>query len=105
MLFADVLASLPTIDHLSALELLDGETVVTCIENKPGQAGSVRVYHALYQEFGAINAVAAAKGLRLYAEHSNDALAFPGKHPNIDRLFSLTENGKPLAVKLINAKV
>ncbi|STQ89580.1 DUF2322 family protein [Iodobacter fluviatilis] len=105
MLFADVLASLPLIDHLSALELLDGETLVARIENKPGQAGSVRVYHALYQEFGAINAVAAAKGLRLYAEHSSDAQAFPGKHPNIDRLIALAENGKPLAVKLINAKV
>ncbi|NHQ84610.1 DUF2322 family protein [Iodobacter sp. HSC-16F04] len=105
MLFADVLASLPAIDHLSALELLDGETQVARIENKPGQAGSVRVYHALYQEFGAINAVAAAKGLRLYAEHSRDALAFPGKHPNIDRLLTLAENGKPLAVKLISAKI
>jgi hypothetical protein len=105
MIFADVLASLPTIDHLSALELLDGETVVALIENKPGQAGSVRVYHALYQEFGAINAVAAAKGVRLYAEHSADAKAFPGKHPNIDRLLALADNGKPLAIKLISANV
>ncbi|MFC7418477.1 DUF2322 family protein [Iodobacter arcticus] len=103
MLFADVLASLPTIDHLSALELLDGETVVALIENKPGQAGSVRVYHALYQEFGAINAIAAAKGIRLYAEHSQDALTFPGKHPNIDRLMALANDGQPLAVRLIAA--
>lgn len=105
MIFADVLSSLPTIDHLSAIELLDGEAVVALIENKPGQAGSVRVYHALYQEFGAINAVAAAKGVRLYAEHSKDAIDFPGKHPNIDRLLALAEDGNPLAVKLMNAHV
>lgn len=103
MLFNDVLASLPTIDHLSVLELLDGEKIVARIENKPGQAGSVRVYHALYQEFGAINAVAAAKGVRLYAEHSADAIAFPNKHPNIDRLLALAAAGQPLAVRLIAA--
>ncbi|AZN35264.1 DUF2322 family protein [Iodobacter ciconiae] len=103
MLFADILASLPAIDHLSALELLDGETIIARIENKPGQAGSVRVYHALYQEFGAINAVAAAKGIRLYAEHSQDAIAFPGKHPNIDRLLALAEDKQAIAVKLIAA--
>jgi hypothetical protein len=103
MLFADVLASLPTIDHLSAIELLDGETIMARIENKPGQAGSVRVYHALYQEFGAINAVAAAKGLRLYAEHSQDAVTFPGKHPNIDRLLILADDNKAIAVRLIAA--
>lgn len=103
MLFAENLASLPAIDHLSALELLDGETIVARIENKPGQAGSVRVYHALYQEFGAINPIAAAKGIRLYAEHSQDAIAFPGKHPNIDRLLTLTDAGQALAIRLIAA--
>lgn len=103
MLFAEILASLPAIDHLAALELLDGETILARIENQPGQAGSVRVYHALYQEFGAINQIAAAKGIRLYAEHSQDAIAFPGKHPNIDRLLTLTDAGQALAVRLIAA--
>lgn len=100
MKFADQLAQLPTVDHLAAIELLDGETVIARIENKPGQAGSVRVYHALYQEFGAIDARAAEKGLRIYAEHTTDAEANPGKHPNIDRLMGLTQ---PLAVRLITA--
>ncbi|WP_035057417.1 DUF2322 family protein [Andreprevotia chitinilytica] len=101
MNFKDTLDTLPTIDHLAALELLDGETLIARIENKPGQAGSVRVYHALYQEFGAIDTIAADKGLRLYAEHTADAEAFPGKHPNIDRLIALAQDGKPWAVRLV----
>ncbi|WP_028454249.1 DUF2322 family protein [Chitinilyticum litopenaei] len=98
--FADHLAGLPGIDHLAALELLHGDSIVARIENKPGQAGSLRVYHALYQEFGCINAVAADKGIRLYAEHSEDARANPGKHPNIDRLFAV-DAAQPFAVRLI----
>ena len=52
----------------------------------------MRVYHALAQEFEVIDAAAAAKGLILYAEHTADAIAFPGKHPNIDRLLRLDED-------------
>ncbi|HSC80606.1 MAG TPA: DUF2322 family protein [Chitinolyticbacter sp.] len=103
MTFAETLATLPTIDHLAALELLDGETIIARIENKPGQAGSVRLYHALYQEFGAIDAVAADRGLVLYREHTADAIAYPGKHPNIDRLTDIKAAGKAYAVRLIAA--
>ncbi|WP_034640118.1 DUF2322 family protein [Chitinilyticum aquatile] len=98
--FAENLAALPTIDHLAALELLHGDTLIARMENKPGQAGSLRVYHALYQEFGCINTVAADKGLRLYAEHTDDARTNPGKHPNIDRLFAV-EAERPFAVRLL----
>ncbi|MDR3426859.1 MULTISPECIES: DUF2322 family protein [Silvimonas] len=103
MQFSEVLATLPSVDHLGALELLEGEAVAARLENRPGQAGSVRVYHALYQEFGAIDTVAADKGLRLYAEHTEDALKHPGKHPNIDRLLMLAEGGQPLSVRLVAA--
>ncbi len=102
MNFIETLATLPTIDHLAAIELLNGADIIARIENKPGQAGSVRVYHALYQEFGAIDMLAADKGLRLYGEHTADASANPGKHPNIDRLLALAEGGQPLAVRLIS---
>ncbi len=101
MTFAETLAALPAIDHLEAIELLDGDQIVGRIENRPGQAGSLRVYHALFQEFGALDALAADKGLQLYAEHTADAVAHPGKHPNIDRLLKLAEDGQPLAVRLI----
>jgi len=103
MQFSEILSALPEINHLAAIELLDGETRVALIENKPGSAGSVRVYHALFQEFGAINAAAAARGLILYAEHTADAIAFPGKHPNIDRLLGITD-AQQLTVKLIAAE-
>ena len=88
MTFAERLKTLPTVNHLDALMLLNstGQTVAT-IENKPGQAGSLAVYHALAQlHGGTITPVAAAQGLEWYAEHTVDARANPGKHPNIDRL-------------------
>jgi hypothetical protein len=107
MQFSEILTTLPSIEHIAALELSDGDVLVARLENKPGTAGSVRVYHALAQEFGEINAAAAEKGLRLYAEHTTDAKAFPGKHPNIDRLLTLISNAadhtgtQSFAVKLI----
>ena len=106
MQFSEILASLPSIDHLAAIELYasnDQTNAIARIENKPGSAGSVRVYHALLQEFSAITIDAANKGLELYAEHTADALAFPGKHPNIDRLIQVEESGQVLSAKLIPA--
>ncbi len=87
--FADNLSGLPAVDHLARVELLEGDTVVAVIENRPGSAGSVRVYAWLAQRFGCIDTAAATEGLRLYAEHSEDARDNPGKHPNIDRLLEL----------------
>jgi hypothetical protein len=109
MQFNEILATLPTIDHLTAIELFAADTQLARIENKPGSAGSVRVYHALFLEFGEINRAAAEKGLLIYAEHTADAVAFPGKHPNIDRLLDLTkdasatEANQALSVTLILA--
>lgn len=100
MNFSDTLKTLPGIGHLAGLDLLDaaGRTVAT-LDNRPGQAGSVCVYHALAQRHGQIGAEAAREGLALYAEHTADARTFPGKHPNIDRLLSI-ESGAlgPLTV-------
>lgn len=102
MPFADILATLPDVSHLAALRLIDASgAVVATLENKPGQAGSLRVYHALAQRHGgAITPAAAAEGLALYAEHTADARAFPGKHPNIDRLLALAA---PLTVEPVTA--
>lgn len=93
--FTQILATLPAIDNIEKLELYDGDTLVYTIENKPGKAGSVAVYNALLKEFGSINKAAALKGLVLYAEHTADAQTNPGKHPNIDRFFTLiAEDGE-----------
>ncbi len=106
--FLSNLASLASVDHLAALELYDQDFLLTRIENKPGSAGSVRVYHALAQQFGAINRAAAEAGLAIYAEHTADAEKNPGKHPNIDRLFTLlaqteAEPARAYRVQLIPA--
>ena len=94
MAFADNLKQLPKISHLAAIELLDGEgSVAATIENKPGQTGSLAVYNHLGQIYGAITVDAARKGLELYGEHTEDAKANPGKHPNIDRLVTLVTQG------------
>lgn len=104
MAFADNLNNLPSVAHLAALELLDASgNVVARIENKPGQAGSLKVYAALAAKHGAINVAAAQEALDIYAEHTADAQANPGKHPNIDRLIDLIGKGQALSVRTIAA--
>lgn len=105
MAFADTLKTLPSVAHLSALQLIDPESgdVVHTIENKPGQAGSLAVYNHLASQFGAITPEAARQGLGLYGEHTSDALTNPGKHPNIDRLIDLSSEGGRLLVKAVPA--
>ena len=104
MAFAEILKQLPKVSHLAALQLLDAaDQVVATIENKPGQAGSLAVYNHLAQIHGAITPEAARKGIELFAEHAEDALAHPGKHPNIDRLVGLSARGETLRVKQVFA--
>lgn len=104
MSFAENLKKLPGISHVAAINLFDAEgNLVAEIENKPGSAGSVAVYNHLAQTYGAITPQAAAKGLEIYAEHSDDARAHPGKHPNIDRLIALAAEGKTLRAKHVFA--
>lgn len=100
--FAELLQTLPPVDHLDALELLDanGHSVAR-LENKPGSAGSLRVYAALAAQFGSIHAEAAARGLELFAEHTAAARAHPGSHPNIDRLLQLVGTSQQWQVRSI----
>jgi len=100
--FSEILATLENSDHIKSLTLLDSKGLeVGVIENKPGSAGSVKVYHHLFKKWGSINSDSAKDGLDIYAEHTQDAQINPGKHPNIDRLFSIIERGNELSVKLI----
>jgi len=100
MAFADNLQQLPPVAHLAGLDLLDeAGVVVATIDNQPGQAGSLAVYNFLGQHFGAITPLAAQTGLELYAEHTADARAHPGKHPNIDRLLALVDGDRRLRVR------
>lgn len=100
MAFADTLKQLPPVSHLEGIDLLDAAGVcVAGIDNKPGQAGSLAVYNFLGQHFGAITPLAAETGLELYGEHTEDARANPGKHPNIDRLLDVLASGVRLRVR------
>jgi hypothetical protein len=104
MAFSDNLKQLPKVSHLAGLQLFDASgALLATIENKPGQTGSLAVYNHLAQLFGAITVEAAKKGLELYAEHTVDAQANPGKHPNIDRLLALQAAGGQIRVKQLFA--
>ncbi|SPF81751.1 DUF2322 family protein [Pseudoprimorskyibacter insulae] len=102
--FKTNLDALPSIDGIARIELVDASgTVVDTIENQPGKKGSLAVYQHLSQTFGALNAEAAAHGLAVFAEHTADAKARPGAHPNIDRLFEIAEGGAALTISVIAA--
>ena len=90
MSFQDNLATLPAIDHLAGLDIVDaGGHVVHHIPAAPGKLGSLRVFNALAAQFGGdLNAAAVAQGLAWFAEHTAAARARPGAHPNIDILLA-----------------
>ncbi|MBV7453857.1 DUF2322 family protein [Acidovorax sp. sif1233] len=105
MNFANRLQLLPSTSHLAALHLLDaGGQVLATIENKPGQTGSLAVYAALAALYGGrITPAAATLGLEWYAEHVADAQAFPGKHPNIDRLLAWAQGSESFGARMVSA--
>lgn len=104
MAFADNLKQLPSVAQLAELQLIDAAgAVAATIENKPGKAGSLAVYNALAARHGSINVAAAEEGLEIFAEHTADARANPGKHPNIDRLLEVIASGQGYSVKLVQA--
>ncbi|MDI9900164.1 DUF2322 family protein [Rhodococcus sp. IEGM 1409] len=104
MTFADNLAALPAIDHLAAIEVLGADgNVIDTVENKPGKSGSVKVYNHLAQVYGALTPEAATAGLTIFAEHTEDARANPGKHPNIDRLDQVFSTGNGLGLRGVPA--
>lgn len=94
MSFAEVLAGLPPADDLIAIELTSPEGETAWVENKPGSQGSLKVYRYLLEKFGQFDRAAAEAGLIMYAEHTLDARAHPGKHPNIDRLMAIVADGR-----------
>lgn len=91
MNFQDHLATLPGIDHLLGLELHDEHgNLIHHIPAVAGKLGSLRLYHALYVQYGGrLDAEAARQGLLWFAEHVADARAHPGRHPNIDLLLQV----------------
>lgn len=102
--FKDNLQLLPAIDGVARIDLTDAAgQVVASIENQPGKQGSLAVYQYLKQAFGAVDAAAATHGLAVFGEHTADARARPGAHPNIDRLFEVIDGGGTLQIDVIAA--
>ncbi len=100
MSFADNLKVLPEASG-SRLRLHDKQGVECgVIENAPGTAGSFRLYAYLALQHGGITPKAAEEGVVLYAEHTEDAHHYPGKHPNIDRLLECIARQSQLAVSV-----
>lgn len=91
MSFKDNLTQMPDIAHLSGLDVCDASgSVIHSIPAVEGKLGSLKVYNALAAQFdGVLNAESAAQGLTWFAEHTADAQANAGKHPNIDLLFQV----------------
>lgn len=90
MNFKDILETLPSIEHLTGLDVLNGETVIHHIPAAPGKLGSLRLYNALAEKFnGKLDRTSAQQGIKWFAEHVEDAKQNPGKHPNIDLLFKV----------------
>jgi hypothetical protein len=102
--FKKNLQLLPSIDGLARIEIVDpAGNVADVIENQPGKQGSLVVYRYLAENFGTLNAEAAAHGLAIFAEHTADAKNRPGAHSNIDRLLEIVEGGAPLNIRLWEA--
>ncbi|MQQ08385.1 DUF2322 family protein [Epibacterium sp. SM1979] len=100
--FKDNLALLPSIDALARIELLDASgATVASIENKPGKQGSLAVYQYLAQSFEQLDATAAAHGVEVFGEHTEDAKSRPGAHPNIDLLLAIINGAAPLSIRVI----
>jgi hypothetical protein len=97
--FKDNLALLPSIDGIARIDLLDASgTVVATIPNEAGKQGSLKVYNYLQLCFGRLDATAAEHGLAIFAEHTPDARARPGAHPNIDRLIEIVGGAPALEI-------
>ena len=77
------------------------KTAASSTTSRPRRANSVRkLYNALAERFGGIlDGEAAEQGLEWFAEHVADAQANPGKHPNIDLLFKVKNEGLKLRLR------
>lgn len=102
--FKDNLDLMGSIDGVAYIDIIDPKgTVADTIENQPGKQGSLVVYQYLKQNFEILDAKAAAHGLAVFAEHTDDARNRPGAHPNIDRLFAIVEGGDALTIRVVEA--
>ena len=99
--FKDNLEQFPPVDIVERIDITQGDKPQGSILNADGQRGSLALYYYLYKTMGELDIYAARRGLELYAEHTADARANPGKHQNIDRLILIEATHKPMEMKVI----
>ena len=99
--FKENLDLFPPFDMVERIDIAQGDKPQGSILNADGQRCSLALYHYLYKTMGELDIYAARRGLELYAEHTADARANPGKHPNIDRLILIEATHKPMEMKVI----
>ena len=99
--FKDNLEQFPPVGIIERIDITQGDKPQGSILNVDGQRGSLALYYYLYKTMGELDVYAARRGLELYAEHTADARANPGKHPNIDRLILIEATHKPMEMKVI----
>lgn len=104
MQFKDYLATFPSIDHLTGLNVKNSaEEVIHHIPAVEGKLGSLKLYYALFTKFnGKLTASSAQQGIEWFAEHLEDALQHSGKHPNIDLLLLVKEKNLEFILEPIN---
>lgn len=98
--FKENLEQFPSIDSIVKIEFYQDGKLQGSVENADGQKGSLALYYYLFKSMGTLDISAARRGLELYAEHTADARANPGKHPNIDRLILVEATNKPMEMKV-----
>jgi hypothetical protein len=99
--FKQILADLEPIDDLDSIDLYANGEKISTIPNQEGKRGSLAVYaHLVGHKEGTIDERKAIYGLELFAEHTPDAQANPGKHPNIDSLFRVLDGDYEIEVRV-----
>jgi hypothetical protein len=99
--FAENLEQFPEVGSIERIEISQDGALLSTIDNIDGQRGSLALYNYLLKTMGDLDIYAAKRGLELYAEHTADARANPGKHPNIDRLILIEATHKPMTMKAV----
>lgn len=99
--FKENVEQFPSIETIERIEFYQNDKLLSSIENVDGQKGSLALYFYLFKTMGTLDLAAARRGLELYAEHSADARANVGKHPNVDRLILVEATNQPMSMTVI----
>ncbi|OOF83794.1 hypothetical protein BKG92_02090 [Rodentibacter ratti] len=102
MNFKDILDTLPSVEHLTGLNVKQNNEIIHNIPAIAGKLGSLRLYNALSEKFnGKLDRTSALQGIEWFAEHVEDAKENPGKHPNIDLLFKVIDEDLVLELEVL----